>query len=72
MRFRVGLRTVIAGPGEVVGVAPGVAQSFSNAGDDEARLRVEVRPVLAIEVMFAEVIAMAEAGARIGAACRAT
>ena len=62
MRFRVGLRTVIAGPGEVVLVEPGVAHSFANAGRDEARLRVEVRPALAMEEMFADVIALAEAG----------
>jgi mannose-6-phosphate isomerase-like protein (cupin superfamily) len=62
MRFRVGMRTVMAGPGDVVEVAPGVAHSFANAGDEEARLRVEVRPALAMEEMFAEVIAMAEAG----------
>jgi quercetin dioxygenase-like cupin family protein len=62
MRFKVGLRTVIAGPGEVVEVAPGVAHSFANAGDDDAKLRVEVRPALAMEEMFADVIAMAQAG----------
>src|ERR671924_775925 len=62
VRFRVGLRTVIAGPGDVVEVAPGVAHSFANAGDDEAKLRVEVRPALAMEEMFAEVIEMARAG----------
>jgi quercetin dioxygenase-like cupin family protein len=62
MRFRVGLRTRVAGPGEVVEVAPGVAHSFANAGDDEARLRVEVRPALAMEEMFADVVAMAQAG----------
>ena len=62
MRFRVGLRTVMAGPGDVVEVAPGVAHSFANTGDEEARLRVEVRPALAMEEMFAEVIAMAQAG----------
>ncbi len=62
MRFRVGLRKVMAGPGDVVEVAPGVAHSFANAGDEEARLRVEVRPALAMEEMFAEVIAMARAG----------
>src|SRR5215211_4645840 len=38
MRFRVGLRTVVAGPGDVVEVAPGVAHSFANAGEHEARL----------------------------------
>jgi quercetin dioxygenase-like cupin family protein len=62
MRFRVGLRTVIAEAGDVVEVAPGVMHSFANAGDEEARLRVEVRPALAMEDMFAEVIAMAQAG----------
>src|ERR687894_1384421 len=62
MRFRVGLRTRLAGPGDVVEVAPGVMHSFANAGDQEARLRVEVRPALAMEEMFAEVIAMARAG----------
>lgn len=62
MTFRVGLRKLHAGPGDVVGVPPGVAHSFANAGEDEARLRVEVRPALAMEEMFTEVIAMAQAG----------
>jgi quercetin dioxygenase-like cupin family protein len=62
MTFRVGLRKLQAGPGDVVEVAPGVAHSFANPGDEEARVRVEVRPALAMEEMFAEVIAMAEAG----------
>ena len=62
MRFRVGMRTVIAEPGDVIEVAPGVAHSFANAGEQEARLRVEVRPALQMEQMFAEVVAMAKAG----------
>jgi quercetin dioxygenase-like cupin family protein len=62
MRFRLGLRTVVAGPGEVVEVAPGVMHGFANAGDGEALVRVEVRPALEMETMFAEVIAMARAG----------
>jgi quercetin dioxygenase-like cupin family protein len=62
MRFRVGLRTVIAGPGDVVEVPPGVMHAFANHGEEEARLRVEVRPALAMEEMFADVVAMAEAG----------
>jgi quercetin dioxygenase-like cupin family protein len=62
MRFRIGLRTRIAVPGDVVEVQPGVMHSFANAGDEEARLHVEVRPALAMEEMFAEVIAMAQAG----------
>jgi quercetin dioxygenase-like cupin family protein len=62
MRFRVGLRTVVAEAGDVVEVAPGVMHSFANAGEDEARVLVEVRPALKMEQMFAEVVAMAEAG----------
>jgi quercetin dioxygenase-like cupin family protein len=62
MRFRIRLATSLAGPGDVVEVAPGVAHSFANGGEDEARLRVEVRPALAMEEMFAEVVAMARAG----------
>src|SRR5215211_949462 len=62
MRFRVGLRTRIAGRGDVVEVAPGLVHSFANAGDEEARLRVEVRPALAMEQMLADVVALARAG----------
>lgn len=62
VQFRVGLRKLMAGPGDVVEVAPGAAHSFANAGPDEAHLRVEVRPALAMEDMFAEVVAMAQAG----------
>ena len=36
--------------------------AFANDGDEEARLRVEVRPALRMEEMFAEVVAMAQAG----------
>jgi quercetin dioxygenase-like cupin family protein len=62
MRFRLGLRTRLAGPGDVVEVAPGVIHSFANDGEEEARLHVEVRPALAMEQMLAEVVALAEAG----------
>jgi mannose-6-phosphate isomerase-like protein (cupin superfamily) len=62
VRFRTGLRTRVAGPGDVLEIAPGVVHSFANVGDEEARLRVEVRPALAMEEMLAEVVEMAEAG----------
>jgi quercetin dioxygenase-like cupin family protein len=62
MRFRLGLRTVLAGPGDVVEVAPGVTHGFANAGDRDARVRVEVRPALAMEAMLADVVAMARVG----------
>jgi hypothetical protein len=35
---------------------------FANAGDEEARVRVEVRPALQMEEMLAEVVALAHAG----------
>ena len=59
MRFRLGLRRRLAGPGDVVEVAPGVVHGFANAGEVEARVRVEVRPALAMEEVLAE---MAQAG----------
>jgi quercetin dioxygenase-like cupin family protein len=62
VRFRLGLRTFVAGPGEVVEAPPGVAHGFANAGEGEATMRVEVRPALKMEEMFAEVVALAEAG----------
>ena len=62
MRFRVGHRTVVAEAGDVVTIEPGVAHSFANAGDADARLRVEVSPALAMEEMFADVVDLAEAG----------
>jgi len=62
MRFRVGLRTRLARPGDVVEIAPGVMHGFANAGEEEARVRVEVRPALAMEEMFAEVVGLARAG----------
>ena len=62
MRVRVGRRTVVAGPGEVVEIAPGVTHGFANDGDEDARVRVEVRPALRMEEMFADVVAMAGAG----------
>ena len=62
MSFRVGLRRVQARHGDVVEVQPGVAHSFANAGENDARVRVEVRPALAMEEMFTEVVAMAQAG----------
>jgi quercetin dioxygenase-like cupin family protein len=62
MRFRIGHRSRLAGPGDIVEVAPGVIHAFANAGEEEARLHVEVRPALAMEQMLAEVVALAEAG----------
>jgi mannose-6-phosphate isomerase-like protein (cupin superfamily) len=62
VRFRLGLRTVVAEPGDVVEVAPGVSHSFANAGEGEAHMQIEVTPALAMHEMFTEVVEMAHAG----------
>ena len=62
IRFRIGLKTFVAGPGEVIEAPPGVAHGFANAGEGEARMRVEVRPALKMAEMFEEVVELAEAG----------
>jgi quercetin dioxygenase-like cupin family protein len=46
MRFRLGLRTIVAGPGETVAVPAGRVHRFANGGDEPARARVEVTPAL--------------------------
>ena len=62
MRFRIGMRHVVAGPGDVVEVPPGVVHGFANAGPETALLSVEVRPALDMEEMLAEVVEIARAG----------
>ena len=44
MKFRKGLRTVIAEAGDVVVVPAGTPHKFENAGDEVAHVQVEVRP----------------------------
>ena len=46
MRFRLGLRTIVAGPGETVVVPAGRVHKFANGGNTTARVRVEVEPAL--------------------------
>lgn len=62
MRFRVGLRHVVAGPGEIVEIKPGILHGFANAADVDAGVRVDVTPALAMEEMFEQAVAMATAG----------
>jgi hypothetical protein len=62
MRFRLGRKRVVAGPGEVVVVARGVMHDFANAGDELALVRVEVRPALKMEQLFETVVGLAEQG----------
>jgi mannose-6-phosphate isomerase-like protein (cupin superfamily) len=62
MRFTMGRKKVVAGPGEVVTVPAGVKHDFANAGDEDALVRVEIRPALQMERMFETAIALAEQG----------
>jgi hypothetical protein len=62
MRFRRGLRTILAGPGDVVVVPPQTYHRFASAGEEPARVRVEVRPPLEMERLYATVVALAREG----------
>ena len=60
LRFRVGLRARVLGPGDAITVPVGAPHGFSNPGPTPALVRVEVRPAL----RTAELL---EVGARLGA-----
>lgn len=62
MRFRKGLRTVTAGPGDRVVVEPGTFHKFANVGDEPAVVRVRVEPALRMEQLFETVAALAADG----------
>jgi quercetin dioxygenase-like cupin family protein len=62
MRFRMGHARVVAEAGEVVVVPAGVRHDFANAGDEEALVRVEIRPALEMERLFETAVALAEQG----------
>jgi mannose-6-phosphate isomerase-like protein (cupin superfamily) len=62
MRFRMGRKRVVAGPGEVVVVPPGAKHDFANIGEDSALVRVEVRPALRMEDLFVTAVGLAEEG----------
>jgi Cupin domain len=62
VKFRKGLRTVTAGPGDQVVVPPGTFHRFANAGDEPAVIRVRVEPALRMEQLFETVAALAAAG----------
>jgi quercetin dioxygenase-like cupin family protein len=62
MKFRKGLRTVVAGPGDTVVVPPGDFHRFANADDEPALVRVTVEPALRMEELFETVAKLAEEG----------
>jgi Cupin domain len=66
MAFRMGLKKIVAGPGEVVTVPAGKVHAFKNAGEDTAKVRVQVRPALEMEKLFETTVALAEDGRTTG------
>jgi quercetin dioxygenase-like cupin family protein len=53
MRFRLGWRSILATPNDTIVIPPGVAHWFGNAGPGVVHARVEVRPALRMEELFA-------------------
>jgi mannose-6-phosphate isomerase-like protein (cupin superfamily) len=66
MKFKMGRKTVIAEPGDVVTVPAGVSHKFENGGDEMAHMRVQVRPALQMERLFETAVALAEEGRTTG------
>ncbi|UJA19676.1 cupin domain-containing protein [Thermoleophilia bacterium SCSIO 60948] len=62
MKFRMGMKKIIAEAGDVVTVPAGVAHKFSNAGEETAYVRVEVRPALRMEELFETATQLAKDG----------
>ena|SRR5438034_5159695 len=61
LRFRIGKDVRVATAGEVVTIPAGTAHFPVNAGDAEARFRVEFRPALNMETFFENAFAMLSA-----------
>jgi hypothetical protein len=62
MKFKLGLRTIVAEAGETVIVPAGARHKFSNGGDQTARVRVEVAPALDMEHLLATTAELAHEG----------
>lgn len=62
VRFRVGLKVVLAGPGETVTIPANTSHAFANAGTGAAEVQVEVRPALRMEEFFETTEAMSAPG----------
>lgn len=62
MTFRMGLRRIVAGPGETVVVPAGRVHRFANGGESMARCRVEVVPALDMEQLLETTVELALEG----------
>jgi len=59
MRFRVGGRRVVAGPGDTVRVPPGTVHHFANASGQPARVAVRTSPALSMQELLETAAAIA-------------
>ena len=62
MKFRYGMKKIVAEAGETVVVPAGVIHDFRNAGDETAHVRVTISPALKMEEMFETNVALANDG----------
>ena len=62
MKFRLGMRTIVAEAGETVVVPAGRVHKFANAGDETARVRVQVEPALDMEDLLCTTAELAHEG----------
>ncbi len=62
MKFKQGLRTIIAKPGDTVVVPPGAFHRFASGGDEPAVVRVRVEPALRMEQLYETAVALARQG----------
>ena len=60
--FRVGRKTVLAGPGDTLVVPPGTPHRFWNAGSGVARFLCEIRPALRFESLIETMFTLAAEG----------
>ncbi|MEV6851858.1 cupin domain-containing protein [Actinoplanes sp. NPDC051411] len=58
LRFRIGLRRVIAGPGDQVRVAANTVHHFANAGRETVHVAVRTEPALNMEELLATAAAL--------------
>src|SRR3954462_14916367 len=62
MKFRYGLKTIVAEAGESVVVPAGKIHSFSQHGHEPSQCRVEIRPALKMEQLFETTVQLAQEG----------
>jgi quercetin dioxygenase-like cupin family protein len=60
MRFRMGGRRIMAGPGDTVRIPPGTVHHFANASGQPARVAVQTTPALSMQGLLETAAALAQ------------